>query len=205
MNSRVDLNTCCSFKTTQTTMNYHIRGSFVITKCVFNNFQYLFLFSFADQLPKSITYNLEPSATTGISSSVKIDILAPAISQSEVPSMTDKSAKMTHYQSPSKYSKMTNLDELNVISHEIDKQITKKANETLELLKELLSGALDKSVFLTRMSETSDTTQSDLLSIAKKLWKRYKFESNPNFREFCKIKFLQFPTSSKDLSKFKIE
>lgn len=94
---------------------------------------------------------------------------------------------------------MSSLDELNVIGHEIDKQITKKTNEILELLKDFLSGALEKMHFLTKMTDASDTSISDLLSIAKKLTKRHKFEPNPNHKEFMRIKFLQFPTSSRDL------
>lgn len=94
---------------------------------------------------------------------------------------------------------MSSLDELNIIGHEIDKQITKKTNEILELLKDFLGGALEKNNFLTRMTDASDTSISDLLSIAKKLTKRHKFEPNPNHKEFMRIKFLQFPTSSRDL------
>jgi hypothetical protein len=159
-------------------------------------------FVLVDLLPKSITYNLEPSATTGISNSVKIDILAPTINQNEVPSTTDKSLRVTSYQSPSKCSKMSSYDELNLISHEIDKQMTKKTNETLELLKEFLSGAIEKNYFLTKMSDACDTSQADLISIARKLIKRHKFEINPNYREFMRIKFLLFPTTSKDLGKW---
>lgn len=96
---------------------------------------------------------------------------------------------------------MSSLDELNLISQEIDKQMSKKAFETLELLKEFLSGALERNTFLAKMSDASETTQSDLMSIARKLIKRHKFELNPNYKEFMKIKFLYFPTSAKDLSK----
>lgn len=155
--------------------------------------------SFVDQLPKSITYSFEPSATTGMSSSVKIDILAPSMNQAEVPSTTDRSLKSSSYQSQPKCSKISSLDELNIISHEIDKQITKKTNIILELLKEFLNGAVDKNPFLTKMSDASETTISDLLSVAKKLIKRHKFEPNPNHKEFMRIKFLQFPTTARDL------
>lgn len=96
---------------------------------------------------------------------------------------------------------MSSLDELNLISHEIDKQMSKKANETLELLKDFLSGSLEKNTFLTKMNDASETSQADLMSIAKKLIKRHKFELNPNYKEFMKMKFLNFPTSSRDLSK----
>lgn len=151
-----------------------------------------------DDLPTSITYSLEPSQYTGISSSFKIDILTPTLNHSD--STTDKIVRSTSYQSPPKSSKtMSSLDELNVISHEIDKQITKKTIAILELLKEYLSGLLEKNVFLARMSDASDTSLSDLISIARKLTKRHKFEPNPNHKEFMRIKFLQFPTTSRDL------
>lgn len=142
---------------------------------------------------------MEPSSETGLSNSVKIDILAPSSNQTEVPSSTEKSSKA--YNSPSKCSTMSSLDELNLISQEIDKQMSKKAFETLELLKEFLSGALERNTFLAKMSDASETSQSDLMSIARKLIKRHKFELNPNYKEFMKIKFLYFPTSAKDLSK----
>lgn len=114
-------------------------------------------------------------------------------------SLTEKGLRAASYQSPSKCSKMSCVDELNVISHEIDKQITKKTITILELLKEFLSGLMEKNSFLTRMSDASDTSLSDLISIARKLTKRHKFEPNPNHKEFMRIKFLQFPTTSKDL------
>lgn len=88
-----------------------------------------------------------------------------------------------------------------MISHEIDKQITKKTNAILQLLKEFLSGTLEKVNFMTRMTDASDTSLSDLLSVARKLTKRHKFEPNPNHKEFMRIKFLLFPTTSKDLGK----
>lgn len=147
-------------------------------------------------MPKSIIYKLETLPSTGISSSFKIDILAPTMNQSD--STTDK-GRVASYEPPSKCSKLTSLDELNVISHEIDKQITKKTIAILELLKEFLSGSTEKNNFITRLSDASDTTLSDMISIARKLTKRHKFEPNPNHKEFMRIKFLQFPTTSKDL------
>lgn len=99
---------------------------------------------------------------------------------------------------------MSSLDELNLISHEIDKQMTKKTNETLELLKDFLGGSLDKNTFFVKMSDTSETSIQDILSIARKLIKRHKFEVNPNHKEFMRIKFLNFPTTSKDLSEYLI-
>lgn len=167
-----------------------------------NNFSLIFVFiSFVDLLPESITYSLESSPVTGISSNVKIDILAPTASFIEVPTTTDKGSRLTNGHS-SKCTKMTSLDELNVISREIDKQITKKTNKILELLKEFLCGMSDKNSFHTQMIDASDTSLSDLLLIAKKLIKRHKFESNPNHKEFMRIKFLNFPTTSSDLGEF---
>jgi hypothetical protein len=139
---------------------------------------------------------LETSAATGITNSVKIDILANSLI--EVPSSTDKNSKQ-NFQTSAKVVNMTALDELNVIGHEIDKQMTRKTTETLDLLTELLSGALEKSTFLTKMSDTTDTTVADLLAISRKLVKRHKFEVNPNLKEFMRLKHLHFPTSSKDL------
>lgn len=132
---------------------------------------------------------------------MKIDILAPAMNQPEVPSANDKNFKASSLNSLSKSSKLSSVDELNVISHEIDKQITKKTHMILEVLKEHLSGTLEKNTFLTKMSDAAETCLADLISVAKKLIKRHKFEPNPNHREFMRIKFLQFPTTSKDLSK----
>lgn len=94
---------------------------------------------------------------------------------------------------------MSSLDELNVIAKEIDKQISKKTNEVLQLIKDHLSGTLDKNAYYAKMTDASETSTSDLLTITKKLIKRHKFEPNPNHREFMRIKFLQFPTTSKDL------
>lgn len=102
----------------------------------------------------------------------------------------------------SKTTKLTGLDELNVIGHEIDKQITKKTNRILELLREFFCGLLDKNSFRAQMIDASETSLSDLLLITKKLIKRHKFQSNPNHKEFMRIKFLSFPTSSTDLGEF---
>lgn len=172
----------------------------MLIDCEYDRSLSKFLYIFVDQLPKSITYNIEPTATSGVNNSVKIDILAPAMSQSEVPSVTDKSSRhASSFSTHSKCSKLSSIDELNVISHEIDKQITKKTNCILELLKEYLNGSMEKNLFLTKMSDATETSLPDLISVAKKLIKRHKFEPNPNHKEFMRIKFLQFPTASKDL------
>lgn len=113
-------------------------------------------------------------------------------------SSTDRPLKV-HNLHPQKGLKWSALDELNVISHEIDKQLSKKTLEILELLKEFLSGSLDKSFFIGKMREASNISLGDLTLLARKLIKRHKFEINPNYREFLRIKFLQFPTSSKDI------
>lgn len=149
-----------------------------------------FLLIFVDSLPQSITYNLDTSVLTGITNSVKIDILANTAT--EFPSSTDKNSK-------TKCTTMTSLDELNTIGHEIDRQMTKKTTETLDLLTELLNGSLEKNTFLSKMSDTTDTTIQDLVAISKKLVKRHKFEVNPNHKEFMRMKHLHFPTTSKDI------
>ncbi|CRK88203.1 CLUMA_CG001984, isoform A [Clunio marinus] len=149
-------------------------------------------------LPTSITYNLEPDARSNTESRVKIDILAPSNNQTEVPSSTERYSKSTNYQSPSKCSKMSSMDELQLISREIDKQMNKKTIEVLEIIKDCLSGLLEKNTFLTNLRDASDTSLSDLVSIARKLIKRHKFEANPNNKEFMRIKFLHFPTTSSD-------
>lgn len=130
---------------------------------------------------------------------MKIDI--PALSQAEAPSTTEINQRnvTTVVQQPLKCSNISSLDELNVMGKEIDRQMSKKTNEVLELLKELLSETLEKSAYFSKMTEASETSLSDLLSITKKLIKRHKFEPNPNHREFMRIKFLHFPTTSKDL------
>lgn len=132
---------------------------------------------------------------------MKIDILASNLS--EVPSSSDSNSKQ-NFQTSAKIVSMTALDELNVIGHEIDRQTTKKTAETLELLTELLSGAMEKNTFLAKMKEGTDTTLADLLAISRKLVKRHKFEVNPNLKEFMRIKHLQFPTSSKDLGELNL-
>lgn len=139
---------------------------------------------------------METSGETGITSSVKIDILANNFA--EVPSSTDRNSKQ-NFQTSAKCANMTALDELNVIGHEIDKQMTKKTNEIVDCLTELLSGLLEKNTFLTKMSDATDTTMADLLAVSRKLVKRHKFEVNPNHKEFMRMKHLHFPTTSKDL------
>jgi hypothetical protein len=135
---------------------------------------------------------------TGISNNVKIDILPQSMNFIEVPTTTDKISRDSNGHT-SKSTKLTGLDELNVISREIDKQITKKTNRILDLLKEFFCGMLDKNSFRAQMIDASETSLSDLLFISKKLIKRHKFQSNPNQKEFLRIKFLSFPTSSTDL------
>lgn len=117
--------------------------------------------------------------------------------------MTDKFLRVGNLPSP-KGSSLSPADEMNVISHEIDKQITKKTNEILELLKEFVSGSVDKAAFSVKMGEAGNFSSGDMVSIAKKLIKRHKFEINPNQREFLRMKFLQFPTTSREIGELEV-
>jgi hypothetical protein len=101
--------------------------------------------------------------------------------------------------SSSKYANITLNEELKLLGHEIDKQITKKTNEILELIKEFLGNSIDKLEFYSKLNEVSNTTMGDLTLITKKLMKRYKYEANPNQKDFMRMKHLQFPTNSRDL------
>ncbi|XP_070503704.1 uncharacterized protein [Chironomus tepperi] len=146
-----------------------------------------------NRMPKSITYSVE---TTGISSScVKIDILTSTGSYYNLDAV-DMSKVVT---SIPKHANISLNDELNILSHEIDKQINKKTLEILELVKEYLGNQLNEDEFHSRMNDIGNVSVSDLSTIAKKLIKRQKFEANPNQKDFMRMKFLQFPTSSKDL------
>ena len=82
-------------------------------------------------MPKSITYSVE---TSGISSScVKIDILT------STGTFFNDAAEISKVKtSMSKNSNISLSDELNILSHEIDKQMNKKTIEILELIKEYL-------------------------------------------------------------------
>jgi hypothetical protein len=173
------------------------------------------LLPLTDQLPKSFTYSLE-TRSLGVSNSFKIDILEPSLAiQSDVASSTTATTtaaaempRSTHStvssssSSTSKYANLSSLDELNLLSHEIDKQITKKTNEILELVKEFLAGSIESCAFHARMLEIGNISIADLTVITKKLMKRHKFEANPNQRDFMRVKYLQFPTSSKDLGEY---
>ncbi|CAG9808021.1 unnamed protein product [Chironomus riparius] len=148
---------------------------------------------YTNRMPKSITYSVE---TTGISSScVKIDILTSTGSFFNSDSV--EISKLAT--SISKHANISLNDELNILSHEIDKQMNKKTMEILELVKEYLGNELSEVEFHSKMNDIGNVSVSDLSTIAKKLIKRQKFEANPNQKEFMRMKFLQFPTSSKDL------
>lgn len=103
----------------------------------------------------------------------------------------------------SKSANITVADELNLLGHEIDRQMGRKTNEILELIKAFISNAVTKKEFHEKMTEIGNVSMSDLTLIARKVIKRYKFEQNPNQQLFAKMKFLQFPTGGKDLGKFK--
>lgn len=100
-----------------------------------------------------------------------------------------------------KHANISIDDEFGILGHEIDKQMNKKTNEILELVKEYLESSISESEFNSKMNEVGGTSQTDLTSISRKLIKRHKFEPNPNQKDFMRIKCLTFPTSSKDLSK----
>ncbi|KAG5671382.1 hypothetical protein PVAND_001583 [Polypedilum vanderplanki] len=160
-----------------------------------------------NQMPKLFSYSFD-ATSLGVSSSVKIDVLenSSLAIQSNVASSTTTTANEMPRIAPatplsvsSKYANLSSLDELNLLSHEIDKQITKKTNEVLELAKEFVAGSIESNAFHSRMIEIGNIAMSDLLLISKKLIKRHKFEANPNQRDFMRVKQLQFPTSSKDL------
>jgi len=110
---------------------------------------------------------------------------------------------MNHHQ-PSHLSSLSSFDELKIMSNEIDKQMTKKTNEIIILLKELLSGTLPTADFHAKMNGVGEISTSDLHSISRKLIKRHKFEHNPNQKDFMRMKSLQFPTNSKDLGELLI-
>jgi hypothetical protein len=147
-------------------------------------------------MPKSITYSVE---TTGITSScVKIDILTSTGTY-----FNSDAVEMPKVTSIPKHANISLTDELNVISHEIDKQMNKKTVEILELVKEYLGNELSEGEFHCKMNDIGNVSVSDLSTISKKLIKRQKFEANPNQKDFMRMKFLQFPTSSKDLGMYK--
>lgn len=144
-------------------------------------------------MPKSITYSVE---TTGISSScVKIDILSSTGTYFN----SDAVEMPKIVTSIPKHANISLNDELNIISHEIDKQMNKKTVEILELVKEYLGNELSEVEFHSKMNEIGNVSVHDFSTISKKLIKRQKFEANPNQKDFMRMKFLQFPTSSKDL------
>lgn len=103
--------------------------------------------------------------------------------------------------SPSKNLNISIIDELNILGHEIDRQMNRKTNEILEHIKAFLSNTLNNTEFYRRLNEIGNVTMTDITLITRKLIKRHKFEPNPNQHYFAKIKCLQFPTSGNDLGK----
>lgn len=101
-----------------------------------------------------------------------------------------------------KHAIITLTDELNILNHEIDKQINKKTNDILELVKDFLGLSIGETEFQYKMHEIGSISVSDFSLMTKKLIKRHKFESNPNQKDFMKMKALRFPTSSRDLSEY---
>lgn len=159
----------------------------------------------------------------GANDKIKFDILTPSISVNENISNMPSSAnnkifkwpnenfedsidsqliyKQCQQQSSDNVEVISISVELNQIGDEIDKRINKKTHKILDIVQELLKSQITKQEFVTRMNETAKTSIGDLIIIAKKLVKRYKFGHNPNSKEFSKLKNLQFPTSPRDMSK----
>lgn len=172
----------------------------------------------------SIEYEIKSSQLNGANDKIKFDILTPSISINENMSNMPSSANNTTFNWPKenfedsidsqliyKQCQQPSSDngevisisvELNQIGNEIDKRINKKTKKILDVVQELLKSQITKQEFFTRMNETAKTSIGDLIIIAKKLVKRYKFGHNPNSKEFSKLKNLQFPTAPRDLSKF---
>lgn len=100
---------------------------------------------------------------------------------------------------------MSPTDELNLFNHEIDKQITRRTNEILELIKQYLGGIIDGREFHMKMIDNGNISINDLILISKKLIKRHKFEANPNQRDFMRMKQLSFATTSQDIGELNLE
>lgn len=140
-------------------------------------------------------------------SSVKIDILAStmSITQAEASSTTtaatfsQKTSSNFVRDNSKQQKKLSQEDELNLLGHEIDRQMNKKTTEILELIKAYLSQSFNRDQFHEKMAEIGNVTMSDLSSITRKIVKRHKFEVNPNQHYFLKMRLLQFPTSAFDL------
>lgn len=159
-------------------------------------------------MPKSIYLNTSESG-------VKIDILTPINSQSNQNNQSQSQSftstlksslrESTLSQSSSQHhrasSPLTTNDELEMINNEIDLLFDQKSSYILTLLTEFISNRITRNIFENKMKLYCDITLTDLVTVTKNLIKKYKFEPNQNYKEFSKIKYLQFPTTYHNLGK----
>lgn len=171
---------------------------------------YLFIFLiFSGSLPKSIYLNTSENG-------VKIDILTPisqpnqnnqsqlSITSTLKPSLREStlSRSSSSSQNHRESSLLTPHDELELINNEIDLLFGQKSSYILKLLTEFISNHITRNMFENKMKVYCDITLTDLVYVTKNLIKKYKFEPNQNYKEFSKIKYLQFPTTYHNLGEF---
>ena len=169
---------------------------------------YLFnLLIISGSLPKSIYLNTSESG-------VKIDILTPISqpnqnNQSQLSftstlksSLRESTLSQSSSQNHRAPSPLTTHDELEMINNEIDLLFGQKSSFILTLLTEFISNRITRNIFENKMKLYCDITLTDLVNVTKNLIKKYKFEPNQNYKEFQKIKYLQFPTTYQNLGKF---
>lgn len=156
-------------------------------------------------MPKSIYLNTSESG-------VKIDILTPISqpnqSQSPFTSTLKSSLRESTLNRSSSSSQnhrastpLTPHTELEMINNEIDLLFGQKSTNILKLLTEFISNHITRNIFENKMKVYCDITLTDLVFVTKNLIKKYKFEPNQNYKEFSKIKYLQFPTTYHNLGK----
>ena len=157
-------------------------------------------------MPKSIYLNTSESG-------VKIDILTPISqpNQSQSPftstlksSLRESTLNRSSSSSSQNHRASTPLTphtELEMINNEIDLLFGQKSSNILKLLTEFISNHITRNIFENKMKVYCDITLTDLVFVTKNLIKKYKFEPNQNYKEFSKIKYLQFPTTYHNLGK----
>ena len=157
-------------------------------------------------MPKSIYLNTSESG-------VKIDILTPISqpNQSQSPftstlksSLRESTLNRSSSSSTQNHRASTPLTphtELEMINNEIDLLFGQKSSNILKLLTEFISNHITRNIFENKMKVYCDITLTDLVFVTKNLIKKYKFEPNQNYKEFSKIKYLQFPTTYHNLGK----
>ena len=168
---------------------------------------YIFiLLIISGSLPKSIYLNTSENG-------VKIDILTPISqpnqnNQSQLPftstlksSLRESTMNQSLSQNHQASSSLSTHNELEMINNEIDLLFSQKTTFILTLLTEFISNRITRNIFENKMKLYCDITLTDLVSVTKNLIKKYKFEANPNSKEFSKIKYLQFPTTYQNLGK----